>query len=409
MDWLGCSTFRAFRQGNRFGDPHRHKVRPPVVCAGAVNGWMPAPAGQGQREDMGITLDGGGAGAPRAADARAYARLHDHRRRDARPAPSATIAAVFTVLDRVADRLRCRTAHPESVSSRRRRRRPAPSWTGSSAPRGEFYLQYKEALAPARGRRDLQHLHSTRYGSATASSGSAWRVASTSLYSTLGRAARARPPARGLADETRVVVISDALWRSWFGADPSVVGRAYRSRAQRRTVVGVMRPEFQFPERRRRSGVVVIEVRRREACGPGGSATTWWRRMAPGDRPSRPWPRSSRRWRAALPERFGGLAGLRAADRAAPRRGAPAARRDAGPGRTLAVDPVRGRRHRAADRLRQRGQPLHGARGGRQRDLAVRRAIGRLARAAGPARRWRRRWSAALLGGCPGRWCHRLD
>ena len=44
-----------------------------------------------------------------------------------------------------------------------------------------------------------------------------------------------------------MVVISDALWRSWFGADPSVVGRAYDIAGQSRTIVGVMRPEFRFP------------------------------------------------------------------------------------------------------------------------------------------------------------------
>ena len=42
-------------------------------------------------------------------------------------------------------------------------------------------------------------------------------------------------------------MISDALWRSWFGADPTVVGRTYDMAGKSRTIVGVMRPEFRFP------------------------------------------------------------------------------------------------------------------------------------------------------------------
>jgi putative ABC transport system permease protein len=45
----------------------------------------------------------------------------------------------------------------------------------------------------------------------------------------------------------RVVVLSDGLWRSRFGSDPQVVGRALTLDNQSYTVVGVMRPGFQFP------------------------------------------------------------------------------------------------------------------------------------------------------------------
>jgi predicted permease len=47
----------------------------------------------------------------------------------------------------------------------------------------------------------------------------------------------------------RVVVVSDALWRSRFGADPSLVGRTVTLDGEPFTVVGVMPPSFAFPAR----------------------------------------------------------------------------------------------------------------------------------------------------------------
>jgi hypothetical protein len=47
----------------------------------------------------------------------------------------------------------------------------------------------------------------------------------------------------------RVVLLSDGLWRRRFGADPSIVGRTINLSGNPYEVVGVMRPNFQFPER----------------------------------------------------------------------------------------------------------------------------------------------------------------
>lgn len=49
-------------------------------------------------------------------------------------------------------------------------------------------------------------------------------------------------------DGDRVVVISDRLWQSWFGRDPGVVGRTYFVSGEMREVIGVMPPEFAFPD-----------------------------------------------------------------------------------------------------------------------------------------------------------------
>ena len=66
------------------------------------------------------------------------------------------------------------------------------------------------------------------------------------LFSTLGATpVLGRLPVA--ADESGVVVISHALWTTWFGGDSTVVGRAYDVSGARRTVIGVMGPEFEFP------------------------------------------------------------------------------------------------------------------------------------------------------------------
>ena len=58
------------------------------------------------------------------------------------------------------------------------------------------------------------------------------------------------------ADEERptgglVVILSDALWRERFGADPAIIGRAIQMNDLPTTVVGVMPPGVEFPGRSR--------------------------------------------------------------------------------------------------------------------------------------------------------------
>ena len=45
----------------------------------------------------------------------------------------------------------------------------------------------------------------------------------------------------------KAVLLSDALWRSDFGADPGVIGKAVRVNGRTGTIVGVMPPKFSFP------------------------------------------------------------------------------------------------------------------------------------------------------------------
>jgi putative ABC transport system permease protein len=51
-------------------------------------------------------------------------------------------------------------------------------------------------------------------------------------------------------DGNRVVVISHWLWRNWFGSDVSVLNKSYTFGNATRTIVGIMRPEFRFPDER---------------------------------------------------------------------------------------------------------------------------------------------------------------
>ena len=69
------------------------------------------------------------------------------------------------------------------------------------------------------------------------------------MYATLGvRPQLGRVPVPEDAD--RVVLISDQLWSSWFGRDPKVIGRSYFVSGEMRQVIGVMPPEFHFPSDR---------------------------------------------------------------------------------------------------------------------------------------------------------------
>lgn len=67
-----------------------------------------------------------------------------------------------------------------------------------------------------------------------------------SLYSTLGaKPVLGRTPRA--EDNEDVALISYKTWSDWFGKDSSVIGRSYYISGKSRTIIGVMGPEFQFP------------------------------------------------------------------------------------------------------------------------------------------------------------------
>jgi len=116
-------------------------------------------------------------------------------------------------------------------------------------PAAEFYLQYKE------GADLLEDVGIFRDGQTTAR----WAdqidrlfiaLATPSIFSALGvTPAMGRLPS-GEDDPGSVALISHRLWTTWFGADPNTIGRSFEVSGQMRTIVGVMRPEFRFPDDR---------------------------------------------------------------------------------------------------------------------------------------------------------------
>ncbi len=74
---------------------------------------------------------------------------------------------------------------------------------------------------------------------------------SRDFFSLLGRQpelGRTFTPQENATGAGRVVILSHALWTKRFGADPGIVGRDVRINDESCRVVGVMRPDFRFPD-----------------------------------------------------------------------------------------------------------------------------------------------------------------
>jgi predicted permease len=68
-----------------------------------------------------------------------------------------------------------------------------------------------------------------------------------SMYSVLGvKPILGRLPVA--ADDDRAVVISHALWTSWFGGDTAILGKMVEASGSPREVIGIMGPDFRFPD-----------------------------------------------------------------------------------------------------------------------------------------------------------------
>ncbi|HEY6230970.1 MAG TPA: ABC transporter permease [Pyrinomonadaceae bacterium] len=74
--------------------------------------------------------------------------------------------------------------------------------------------------------------------------------ANASVFSVLGVApqiGRAFSPDEDQDGANKVVILSNRLWQRRFGADPSLIGKQITLNGQSHTVIGVMPPQFQFP------------------------------------------------------------------------------------------------------------------------------------------------------------------
>ena len=130
-------------------------------------------------------------------------------------------------------------------------------------------------------------------------------VSTPSLFPTLGvTPALGRLPTA--EDEDRVAVLSHDLWMSWFGGDTAVIGKSYYIAGQPRTVIGVMGPEFDFP--RETVTLWITAPLRPEEIVPGRFGMGFVARLRPGaDMPALE--RELGALAQRLPERFGGSPG----------------------------------------------------------------------------------------------------
>jgi putative ABC transport system permease protein len=103
--------------------------------------------------------------------------------------------------------------------------------------------------------------------------------ATPSFFTTLGAVPlHGRLPAD--SDDGRVVVLSYWLWQDWFNSDLKVIGKSYSFAGQNREVIGIMKPEFRFPDERV-AFWVPLAIRAAQVT-PGGFAPRMVARMKPG-------------------------------------------------------------------------------------------------------------------------------
>ena len=178
---------------------------------------------------------------------------------------------------------------------------PGSDRRGEFSATADFYLQYRDEADL------LEDIGAYNWFTSTVRADDrvervAMSAVTTTFFSTLGVA-----PVLGRVpvpeDGVDVAVISHALWVTWFGADPAVIGRSYEIRNLTRTVIGVMGPEFRFPHE-----LVVLWYPApilEENVTPGRGSRSLVGRMAPGvehDDLQSQLETVARR----LPERFGG-------------------------------------------------------------------------------------------------------
>ena len=142
----------------------------------------------------------------------------------------------------------------------------------------ELYFEYRENVP---GLEDI-----ALYGTGSSTTRAEGQVdqlfltqATPSFFTTLGaQPLHGRLPTD--EDDNRVVVISHWLWRTWFGSDLSVINKSYTFANETRTVIGIMKPEFRFPDER--VAFWVPMTIRAAQVAPGGFGPRAVARMKPG-------------------------------------------------------------------------------------------------------------------------------
>ena len=142
----------------------------------------------------------------------------------------------------------------------------------------ELYFEYRES---APGIEDIG-----LYGTGSSTTRAEGHVdqlfltqATPSFFTTLGvQPLHGRLPTD--QDSPQVVVLSHWLWQTWFGSKPDVIGKSYSFAGQNREVIGIMKPEFRFPDERT-AFWVPLQIRAAQVT-PGGFGPRAVARMKPG-------------------------------------------------------------------------------------------------------------------------------
>ncbi|REJ75128.1 MAG: hypothetical protein DWQ36_06155 [Acidobacteria bacterium] len=210
-------------------------------------------------------------------------------------------AGIFSVVDTV-------LLDPLPYRDNERLVRIAASAPGSDLPEefgvsAEFFLQYSEQSRLLEDAAVYNWFTNT-FRAEDRTERIAMSAPSTSLFRTLGvTPLLGRLPVE--EDESDVVVISHALWTSWFGSDEHVVGRSFYVGGRDRTVIGVMKKDFWFPNDQ--VLLWVPQVIREEGLEPGRFGAAMVGRLAPGVTHAE-LADELRALALRLPERFGGSA-----------------------------------------------------------------------------------------------------
>ncbi len=167
----------------------------------------------------------------------------------------------------------------------------------------DFYLQYKDQSKLV----DAMFM----FGGGTSTFRTSNRVEripmawpTNDMYATLGiRPKLGRVPRD--EDGDHAVVISDQLWGSWFGRDPSVIGKWFFVSDSMKQVIGVMPADFHFPNDN--TMLWVSTPVRLDQVRPGSFGTPIVARMKPGVTPER-LAAELTGISKQLPKRFGGSA-----------------------------------------------------------------------------------------------------
>lgn len=149
----------------------------------------------------------------------------------------------------------------------------------------EFYLQYSA------GSEQLESLAIFNSFTTTIRSGDRAErlrisMATPSLFRTLGvDPAVGRVPEESEGDG-RVAVLGHGFWTTWFGGDPSVIGRTIEINGEEREIIGVMGPGFRFPPREGEIAAWVPVEPRLEDLEVGRFGLPLVGRLAPGGDPT---------------------------------------------------------------------------------------------------------------------------